>query len=112
MIDSRKAAVKEYKERKVPRGVFAVRCTASGRIWVGSTPNLEAARNGIWFSLKHGSHRDHALQSDWNTCGEQALQYEVLEKLDDDVCELSVRDLLKEKQAAWTAQLSARTLLP
>ncbi len=45
----RKAVIREYKERPVSRGVFAVLSKASGTVWVDSYPNLTAAKNGLWF---------------------------------------------------------------
>ena len=106
----RKEAIKEYKSRKAPRGIFALRCTVTGQVWVDSHPDLEAARNGLWFCLKHASHRNKALQAEWDAHGEQAFQYEILDKLDDDVHPLAVRDLLKERKSHWAAKLGAHTL--
>ena len=105
---ARKEAIQKFKERKVALGVFAVRCTASGRVWVDSSRNLDAARNGNWFGLRNGSHRDKLLQQEWNSYGENAFQYEVLEKLEDDVHPLAVAARLKEMRSRWIAQLAAR----
>jgi hypothetical protein len=109
---SRREAIKEYKTKKALKGVFAVRCTATGRVWVDSSPNLDAARNGLWFFLRHGNHHDQSLQAEWNTHGEQAFQYEVIEKLDDDLSPMGVKDLLKEKKRHWAGQFNAQTLSP
>ena len=106
----RKEAAKQFKARKVPKGVFAVRCTATGEEWVDSSPNLEAARNGAWFQLRNGLHRDRKLQSEWNARGEEAFEFEVLETLDDDVPPLNLRDLLEEKKGAWAARRGALRL--
>ncbi len=62
--------------------------------------------------LRQGSHRNPALQSEWNTHGEQALQFEILEQIDDDTLPMAVRDLLKEKLRHWAKELNAQTLLP
>jgi hypothetical protein len=109
--EQKREAINQFKERKCLLGVFAVRCTASGRVWVGSSRNLEATRNGIWFGLRHGSHRDKALQDEWNAQGELAFEYEVLEKLKDDVPALLVPDLLKDTKQRWIAESGARGLL-
>lgn len=106
----RKEAIREYKERKVPRGVFAVRCTPTGGVWVDLSPNLDAARNGVWFCLRLGNYQNRALQATWNTHGEQAFQFEILEKLDDDAPPLQVADLLKEKKLRWLKELNAHPL--
>jgi hypothetical protein len=50
------------------------------------------------------------LQKEWNTYGEQTFQYEILEKLDDDLSPIGVSDLLKEKKLQWVAQFGARKL--
>jgi hypothetical protein len=107
---NRKEAIREYKMRKVSRGVFAVRCKATGQAWIDSSPNLDGAKNGLWFQLREGLHRDKSLQQEWNTHGGEAFQFEVLEMLDDDVVPLGVTDLLKEKKSHWAAQLAAKAL--
>jgi len=107
----RKEAIRKFKERKPRLGAFAVRCAVTGTVWVGSSRNLDATRNGCWFALRIGSHQDKALQSEWNAHGEPAFHYEILETLDEDTHALDVRDLLKEKQRLWIERLSARPLL-
>jgi hypothetical protein len=107
---SRKEAIREFKERKVPRGIFAVRCAATGHVWVDSSPNLKAAENSLWFALRHGGHINKAVQAEWETHGKEAFQYEVLETLAEDVSPLGVRDLLKEKRRHWLAKCGAQPL--
>jgi hypothetical protein len=107
---AKKEAIRAYKERKPQRGVYALRCAATARVWVGATPNLDAARNRLWFSLEHGAHSDPVLQNDWNTHGEPSFYFEIMEKLKDDVSPLAIGDLLKEKKLHWQEQLSARPL--
>jgi hypothetical protein len=105
---ARKEAIRQFKERKPAVGVFAVRCTATGRVWVDASRNLDAAKNGSWFCLRNGMHRDKSLQEEWNAHGEAAFQYEILERLAEDVHPLAVADLLKETRSRWMAQLGAR----
>ena len=83
---------------------------ASGQVWVDVSRNLDAAKNGTWFGLRNGSHRDKSLQQEWNLHGESAFQYEILEKLDEDVHPLAIADLLKQSRTRWIAQLGARGL--
>jgi len=108
--DGRKEAIRKFKERQPPRGVFAVRCAATDQVWVGSFANLEAMRNRLWFSLRLGSHRDQTLQAEWNARGEQTFQYEILERFDDDLCAIELNDRLKDRKKHWATQLGARTL--
>ncbi|QOY89733.1 GIY-YIG nuclease family protein [Paludibaculum fermentans] len=107
----RKEINRKYKEQKPNMGIFAVRCAAGGLVWVGSTRNLDAAKNSHWFALGHGSHRDRALQEAWNGYGAEAFVYEVLEKLDEDLLPIAVADVLKEKRGLWVEQLGARVVL-
>ena len=108
--EAKKNAVRKFKERKPLRGIYAVECSATGRKWVGGTRNLEANRNGLWFTLRHGGHHDKPLQEEWNAQGQAAFEYRILESFDEEVAELNVPDLLKEKAKLWSAQLQARTL--
>lgn len=108
---ARKEAIKQYKERKPCRGAFAVRCTASGRIWVGASPNLDASRNSFLFALRHGSHYDRGLQEELQAHGELAFAFEVLEELKEDILPMEVSGLLKETKLRWAERLGARTLL-
>jgi hypothetical protein len=106
----RKEAIRAFKERKAARGIFALRCMATGQVWVESSLNLEAAQNGLFHFLRNGYHSDAALQAEWNAHGPEAFQYEVLEKLADDVLTIEARDQLKEKKLRWAAQCDARML--
>jgi hypothetical protein len=106
----RKAAIKEFKEKKVPQGIFAVRCTTTGRVWVESSNNLNAAKNALYFFLRHGNHYNKSFQAECNTHGEAAFQYEILETLNEDEHPLGVRDLLKARKNHWAQQLKARPL--
>jgi hypothetical protein len=113
MTNSRKAAIQAFKERKTPRGIFAVRCGATGNVWVDSAMDLEAAENRTWFALRHGDRfADKAIVAEFETHGREAFTFEVLEKFDDDVVQMALRDLLKERKLHWMAQLGARAISP
>lgn len=107
----RKQAIKTFKARRPYRGVYAVRCLSTGTVWTGASRDLHAARNGLWFGLNHGSCLDQSLQKEWDAHGEAVFEFTVLDAIDDDVHELSVKYLLKEKQSDWAGRLGARRLL-
>jgi hypothetical protein len=109
--EQKKEAIGKFKETKSSPGVYAVKCTASGQVWVGSSRNLSASRNGIWFSLRTKGHRDDLLQRAWDAHGEPAFSYEVLEKLAEDVLPMEVADLLAQKKARWIVEWNAHGLL-
>jgi len=107
---SRKESIRQFKERKSLLGAYAVRCTITGKVWVGTSRNLDATKNGCWFCLRGGLHQDKSLQDEWNTQGESAFQYEILESLDVDTNPMNVEDLLKGKRDEWIARLGAQSL--
>jgi hypothetical protein len=49
---AKKKAAREFKERKPAPGIFALRCRATDRAWVDSSPNLDAAQNSQFFQLR------------------------------------------------------------
>ncbi len=111
-MSGRKALLREYKERKVVAGVYAVRCVASGQAWVGATPDLSTRQNGVWFSLRLGSHRDKTLQAAWNTHGADAFVFEAIEAVDTEGLDRFGRDSrLKERRAHWITALNATGLM-
>jgi hypothetical protein len=108
--DDRKAAITAYKERKTAAGIFAVRCTASGQIWVGQTPNLDTIQNRIWFTLRLGTNSNRDLQSAWSAHGGETFTFEPLERLKDEESPY-VRDaVLKERALHWRSMLNASIL--
>jgi hypothetical protein len=109
--EQKKEAINKYKESKPSPGVYAVRCVPTAREWIGSSRNLGATKNGIWFSLRNRGHREKTLQDEWNGHGEMAFQYEILETLPDDTIPMAVSDLLREKKKHWIAVRNAHALL-
>lgn len=105
--DERRAAVAAYRERKAEAGIYAVRCAASGEIWVGGAPDLSTIQNRIWFTLRQGSSTHRSLQAAWRAHGAEAFGFEVLERFDEEEVAY-VRDRrLKEGAARWAAGLGA-----
>ena len=106
----KKEAIRAFKEAVVPRGIFAITCSATGEKWVGASKNLGAQRNSIWFQLNLGSFRTASLQTAWKQHGESAFSYETVDTLPEDISDLSLEDTLKERRAAWTAELQAQEI--
>jgi hypothetical protein len=104
--EERKAAIKSYKDRKPRPGIYGVRLKAAGRCWVGSSPNLDTTKNGLWGTLNTGRHLDRSLQAEWTRLGEEAFEFVILETLKEDVLPLAVKDLLKEKKRLWAEQFA------
>ena len=100
-----------YAERKRVQGVFAVRCAASGEVWVASSRNLDTQKNGVWFMLRMGGHPNKVVQAAWNAHGEDAFTYEIVEELsDEDHTAMGFRDLMKARERDWREALGAGAL--
>ncbi len=109
--NNRRALVRDYKDRAVQAGVYAVRCAPTGEVWIGGTPDLSTRQNGVWFSLRTGGHTSPSLQSAWNTHGEAAFGFEVLEVLDEKGLErLGRASLLVERREHWRETLQGEGL--
>lgn len=110
-MSGRKALVRAYKERKVEAGIYAVRCAATGEVWIGATPELATRQSGVWFSLRLGSHRDRRLQAAWNAHGETGLVFERVEIVDVENLDAFGRaSRLKDRRDHWIKALNARGL--
>lgn len=109
----KKDLIRAYKEQAVSQGVFAVRCAASGQVWVSASPNLEKQQTSLWFGLRMGGHPNKAMQAAWAAHGQDAFSYEVLEALEvaDDTPAYVVRSRLKDRETHWRQALGAEKAL-
>lgn len=85
------------------RGSSALRVGAELR--VGAAASLAAAERRQGFTLRSGSHPDRALAAAKAAGG--AVAFEVLERLDPELGEMTRARLLKERAAHWRAVLGA-----
>ena len=106
----RKAATTQFKERKSPTGVFAVICNATGEVWVGTSRNLAAQQNSLWFSLRHGASPFPSLNAAWALHGDSEFRFEELDRLKDDFSEMLRANELKKRQKLWLERLQASPL--
>lgn len=83
-----------YKATSFKAGVFQIRNTVTGKIFVGSSTNLDAIWNRIKVELKFGGHRNSQLQQDWNSIGEDHFAFEIISELE--LGEDTKKDLGKE----------------
>ncbi|MGE0040340.1 MAG: GIY-YIG nuclease family protein [Vicinamibacterales bacterium] len=108
---ARRQAARDYREQAPDRGIFLVRSIATGEAWVGHSTHLAGAKNRLWFLLKSGAQHTPSLAAAWRARGDDDLSFEVLERLDPDVPEVSVTDLLKDRKREWAARHGATELL-
>lgn len=72
----------EYKQKKFKVGVFQLRNAATGKIFIGSSVNLDAMWNRIQMQLNYGNFHIEALQKDWKEYGADKFKYEILSEIE------------------------------
>ncbi|PKM52291.1 MAG: LuxR family transcriptional regulator [Firmicutes bacterium HGW-Firmicutes-7] len=100
----RKELIEEYKQIKIYMGIFQVKNTVSGKIFVATSTNLK----NKWFTLRlqldMGRFANSELQKDWLKLGEEAFTYEVIE--DKEVKEDTDKNWeLKQMEKVWLEKL-------
>ncbi|NIA23905.1 MAG: GIY-YIG nuclease family protein [Proteobacteria bacterium] len=96
-MKTRKEIKDEYKKRKFRMGIYQIRNTVNGKIFVGNSMDLDAIWNRQRMELQLGTHRNKKLQKDWNSYGEENFKYEILAELkQDEKKKINYRDELKE----------------
>ena len=80
-MNVRKKLKEEYKHKKNRMGVFQIWNTVNGKIYIGSSLNLDAIWNRYKMELNFGNHRNSALQSEWKQFGEANFKYEILSEV-------------------------------
>ena len=86
-MKTNKQLKEEYKYKKFKMGVFQIRNMINGKIFIGSSLNLDAIWNRHQTELKFGGHRNEVLQKEWKEFGEDNFKFEILseiEQKDDD----------------------------
>ena len=74
-------AKKTYKQAKQTMGVYGIRNSQNNIMFIGSARDLPARFNRHKAELKFGRHRNSELQRIWNSFGEPAIQFEILDVL-------------------------------
>jgi hypothetical protein len=107
----RKALIRAFKESKPATGIYGFRCTASGQLWIGYSPNLGAVRNRMRFQFAQGFHREPSLRDAAALHGAGSFVFEIIETFKEDIEPLLLPDMLKTRKAFWIAELGAEPLL-
>lgn len=76
------AMKKAYKDAKRLMGVYRIRSARNDKAYLGFGTDLPAKINRHKAELKFGRHRIRELQETWNSFGESAIDFEVLDVLD------------------------------
>ena len=106
---NRRDLIRDFKDTKPAAGIFAVRCAATGEVWVGGSPNVAAQENRLWFALRAGGHPKPDMQASWTAHGADAFGFEVLERIEDpDLTPAGLKDELKSRERRWLETLGAK----
>lgn len=62
--------------------MFQIRNRVNGKLYVGSSLNLDAIWNRNRMELKLSGHRNPALQEDWKKFGEDNFVFEILSEIE------------------------------
>ena len=73
---------RDYKETKRPMGIYAIKVSQKNTVFLGVAIDLDARINRHKSELKFGGHRNSELQKLWDSQGEAALTFEILDVLD------------------------------
>jgi group I intron endonuclease len=106
-MDRKKEIIRKYKERKVSAGIFQIKNTANGKVFLGSSLDLNGPLNGHKFKLSTGIHRNESLQKEWNQFGADKFVFEILEevKIKDDP-NFNLDDELTLLEQIWLEKLN------
>lgn len=63
-------------------GIYKITNVKNGRIYIGSSYNIQKRWKGHAAALRCGKHTNRFLQNDYNKCGADAFVYEVVESTD------------------------------
>ena len=80
-MKTKKELKEEYKQMKFRMGVFQVRNTINGKIYVDSSVNLDMIWNRHRTQLNFGVHPNVQLQQEWNEMGADNFVYEIVSEI-------------------------------
>jgi hypothetical protein len=111
-VKSRKALLREYRERTETGGVYAIRNNATGRVLIQSTMTIEKAASIIAFSKATGSCVHPLVADDWKAYGPDAFSLEILETLDRKETQdtAAFREDIRALEDLWREKLSGTPL--
>lgn len=81
-------------------GVYAIRNCKNGKVYVGSSLNVDKRIKGHFDSLKKNSHYNSHLQKAWNKYGEDNFESFVIE-------EVRSKDILRQREQFYIEQYKA-----
>lgn len=66
-------------------GIYQIENLVNGKVYIGSSQNLNARRRGHYYNLRHNQHKNQHLQNSFNKYGESCFIHTVLHYCDVDM---------------------------
>jgi len=107
-MKTKKELKEEYKQIKPRIGVFQIRNTVNGKIFIEGSVNLDKIWNRYRVELNFVGHRNEALQKDWTEYGEQNFVYEIISEIEQD----DTRNIDYAKECKQLAKMFIEELKP
>jgi len=82
-MKTKKEIRNEYKQIKFRKGVFQIRNKSNGKVFIGSSVNLDKVWNSQKFKLETGIHSCRELQEDYGKSGADNFVFEIIEVLNE-----------------------------
>ena len=79
-------------------GIYKITNIYSGKVYVGQSKNIFKRRMQHFSELERGTHKNAALQADWNKSGGKGFRWEVIE-----YCSI---EKLNEREQYWITTLN------
>ena len=103
---NRNELIDKYKQTSQPMGIFQIRNTVNGKLFLGSAKDLRGIINSNRFQLRNGLHRNKKLQQDFNEIGEKGFAFEIVDYLHPgDAAGGDYTAELKTLEALWLEKL-------
>lgn len=100
--ESKRQLKQQYKEEPKRAGIFLITNTANGKVFLGSSKNLNGPLNKHQFALKYGGHMNASLQADWKKFGPNAFKFEIVDEVEvKDDPGFSLNEELELLEQAW-----------
>ncbi|MDR1514775.1 MAG: GIY-YIG nuclease family protein [Synergistaceae bacterium] len=105
---AKKELVRQYNERKIVGGVYVIRNTHDGTMFLDATADICASGNRFDFSQKTGICQIAKIKKDWDKWGAGSFAFNVLEEYTKDASSSAAEFMndLTEMKALWSEKLS------
>jgi group I intron endonuclease len=105
-VKTRKELKKEYLRMPKEMGVYRIRNKLNNRSYIAASPDIKARFNRHRMSLKMNNESIKALHTEWLEYGEEAFEFEVLDRLTPlDIPDYDPTEDLKTLEALWIEKL-------